>query len=221
MDNVIFAAYPWKSNADLILDCSRIGYIRRDDIVLDPTYGKGVWWKKFKPITLIRHDKYVLDGIDFRHLPEEDESVHVVAFDPPYVSPGGRETTTIPEFHDRFGMQTTPTDPAENVEMALAGIKEAHRVLMPRRRGRGGILIVKAQDYITSGKFFDGVYRVERYCKEELGLKQVDRMEMLTSGSRQPERTRKDGRPSKQQHFRRNISTMLVFEKKPTRRKPS
>jgi hypothetical protein len=60
-------------------------WIRDGDRVLDVTYGRGNFWTKFRPEHLTTHD-LTLDGVDFRHLPEDDNSVDVVVFDPPYIA---------------------------------------------------------------------------------------------------------------------------------------
>lgn len=78
------AANNWTSNAELILDVARLGYIRETDKVLDPTFGRGIWWQKFRPNDLSTHD-IAIDGVDFRNLPYEANTFDVVAYDPPYV----------------------------------------------------------------------------------------------------------------------------------------
>lgn len=50
--------------------------------VLDVTYGRGMWWRRFTPATFGKHD-LALDGVDFRSLPHEDGSWDSVCFDPP------------------------------------------------------------------------------------------------------------------------------------------
>lgn len=45
-DGPVLAATAWKTNADLIVDCARLGYLRKEWITLDPTYGRGLWWAR-------------------------------------------------------------------------------------------------------------------------------------------------------------------------------
>lgn len=45
----VLAATRWATNADLIVDCVRLGYLRATDHVLDPTYEGGRWWTRFRP----------------------------------------------------------------------------------------------------------------------------------------------------------------------------
>lgn len=219
----VLSAYAWKTNGDLIADVARLGYLRRDLLTLDPTWGKGRWWTRFQPDQLIRHDLYTLDHVDFRQLPEDDESVERVAFDPPYVCPGGRKTSTIQEFHERYGMAEVPKNPEGLAAMNHQGLKEITRVLVPK-----GIVVVKCADYITSGHYWPGVYLMERQA-DALGLRMLDRFEHIGHRRAQPlGRTRKarkgeesqGGRvPTRQQHARRNLSTLLVLQKPPRRRR--
>lgn len=79
----VLATTRWPTNADLIRDCAGLGYLRDDWRTLDPTWGRGRWWTKWRPSDLIAHDLR-LDGVDFRHLPHRDGEFDCVAFDPPY-----------------------------------------------------------------------------------------------------------------------------------------
>lgn len=88
------------SNADLI---SAVAPFYLSGSVLDITYGDGKWWDRFQPEEFVAHDLYKLDGVDFRHLPEADNSVDTVCFDPPYVISGGK-SAQIPDFQDRYGI---------------------------------------------------------------------------------------------------------------------
>src|SRR4051812_37758885 len=99
----ILAADTWASNALLIEAVHKLGYLRVTDHVLDPTYEKGTWWKTWRPPLLTPHPRAV-DGTDFRSLPHQDAAFDAIAFDPPYVCPGGRSTSNIKEMHDRYGM---------------------------------------------------------------------------------------------------------------------
>src|SRR4051812_26056261 len=69
------------SNADLI---AAIAPLYLTGSVLDVTYGKGMWWRRFQPDPFGHHD-IALDGVDFRALPHADGSWSAVCFDPPYV----------------------------------------------------------------------------------------------------------------------------------------
>jgi hypothetical protein len=201
------AATPWTTNAHLIVDCVRLGYLGADDLTLDPTYGKGTWWKLWRPEKLVTHD-LVTDGVDFRDLPHPDGSFRRAAFDPPYVCVGGRTTTTMPEFHARYGLTAAPRTPVALQAHNDDGLAEVHRVLK-----RGGTALVKCADYVWSGKLQIGTHRT--LCAAlALGFELVDRMEHIGRPRPQPPRTRADGQPVRQHHARRNLSTLLVLEKR-------
>lgn len=192
----VLAAAQWINNAVLIEQAAKLGYL--DGHVLDPTYGKGNWWTVFQPEKLTKHD-LALDGVDFRDLPHPDGTFDAVAFDPPYVSPGGRESTGLPEFHERYGMADTPRTPRELFEYNSDGFAECARVVKPR-----GFIVYKSQDYITSGKFQPVTHWIIDHAFGFASY--VDRFEHISGVRPQP-----PGR--RQVHARRNLSTLLVFKR--------
>jgi SAM-dependent methyltransferase len=197
----VLAATNWATNADLIEDVARLGYLKPEDHVLDPTYGRGGWWKKWIPARLVAHDinpdlcyprGY---SIDFRAMPYDDATFDVVAFDPPYKLNG----TPTAEVDERYGVHVV-AGRAERHQMIRDGIVECLRVLKP-----GGYLLVKCQDQVNGGKVrwqtIEFTHHAERVGPAVL----VDMLHML-GGRPQPE-----GRS--QQHARRNMSTLLVLKK--------
>jgi hypothetical protein len=50
----VLAVAAWPTNAELIADVARLGYIRGR--VWDATYGRGVWWKLYRPACLLASD---------------------------------------------------------------------------------------------------------------------------------------------------------------------
>jgi len=214
MSDLVYAATKWLDNGELIADVARLGYIKPTDRVLDPTHEKGVWWRNFRPADLVTYHREV-DGSDFRLLGgEEDESFDVVAYDPPYVAIGGIKSSTIPEFHGRYGMAEGGAEdrlfssPAELQDMINDGLTEMTRLV--RRRG---YVLAKCMNYVSSGKVWWGVDRTKRHS-ENLGLNLVDEFIHLGGGRPQEKgRTRKDGTPSTQQHARRNHSNLLILQK--------
>lgn len=196
---MILAAEKWTSNADLIADCAELGYLRSDWLTLDPTYGRGNWWKKWRPDQLVTHD-LKLDGVDFRRLPELDNTFDAITFDPPYVAPGGRRTSSVSDFNDRFGLHSTPATPALLQVLINEGLAEMHRVLKPK-----GFLLVKCKDYINGGRLFMGTHKTLTHALE-LGFECVDRLEHLAGTGPQPPNRR-------QVHARRNFSTLFVLSK--------
>ncbi len=195
----VFAAALWQTNADLIHDVAKLGYL--DGHVLDPTYGKGNWWTVWKPEKMTTHD-LALDGYDFRDLPYPDGTFDAVAYDPPYVSPGGRETSGIKGMHEAYGMADTPKSPRALWQYNTLGFNECVRVLR-----KGGHIAYKSMDYITSGTFQPVTHWIIEDALD-LGLEYVDRFEHIGGVRPQP-----SGR--RQVHARRNLSTLLVFRKRP------
>lgn len=195
---MILAATKWARNGAMIVALAELGYLRKTWRTLDPTYGRGLWWTTWKPDSLVAHD-ITLDGVDFQRLPHGDDTFDAVAFDPPYVSSGGRLTTGITDMHARYGMDKAPYTPLALQLMINGGIHEAKRVLTPR-----GMLIMKCQDYISSGKLWPGTHYTIEYALT-LKLEYVDRLEHIGNARAQPW--------NHQVHARRNYSTVLVFRK--------
>lgn len=213
----ILAAFAWPSNAELIAACHDLGYLRDDDHVLDPTYENGVWWKAWRPEKLTTHHR-ATDGSDFRALPHSDGSFDAIAYDPPYVCPGGRKTSSVPELHARYGMAEGGFDdpdfrtPAELQQIINDGLTEMVRLVRPARTKKsGGIILTKCQNYIWSGELFEGAELTREHALS-LGLSVVDRLEYLTRPGPQPT-SNPDGSERGQFHARRNLSTLFVFRK--------
>jgi hypothetical protein len=196
---LVMAATEWSSNAEMVKDLVTLGYFKPKSKVLDPTYGKGTWWKEYRPANLTTHDlKH--DGVDFRNLPEPDKHFDIVAFDPPYIAVGGRTTSTIKDFNGRYGLHSTPKTPEGLQTFINEGINELYRVLKPR-----GLLMVKCCDYVSSGKLFPGShYTLEHALSHNFSL--VDRLYYI----------RKPGPQSQtsQVHARQNLSTLLIVKRK-------
>lgn len=202
----VLAAHYWTSNAYMVEDCVRLGYLREDWHTLDPTYGRGIWWKRFRPSSLVTND--LVPGradhaFDFRHLPAEwANSFDAVAYDAPYVAIGGRKGSAMAELHDRFGLIGAPRTPALLQHMLSEGLTEMQRVAKPR-----AFILVKCQDYISSGKLFAGSHYTLTHGLD-IGLEYFDRLERIQPNPRpQPTSNRR------QVHARRNLSTLLVFRK--------
>lgn len=203
----VLAATPWPRNADLVVDVHRLGYLLDEDHVLDPTYGRGVWWQKWRPLRLTTHD-IMLDGVDFRDLPYDDNTFDAIAYDPPYVCVGGRNTTTMADFQNRYGIDVAPKTPSLLQALINDGLTEMHRVVKPRKTyRRGGVVLVKCQDYVANGKVWHGTYHTMTHALS-LGFTVIDRLERIQHNPRpQPMSNRT------QQHARRNLSTLFVLRK--------
>lgn len=196
----VLAVDLWHTNGHLIADIARLGYLQRELPTLDPTYGRGVFWRIWKPDTLVVHD-LKLDGVDFRRLPEDNESFPQVVFDPPYKLNG---TPVLGAQDERYGTDAPYESIYEDAHLMHQGFLQCVRVLAPR-----GTLLVKCQDQVVSGKM---AWQTDWYTswahdlRHHVKLRKVDRFDMLGGGRAQP-----PGR--RQVHARERPSTMLVFRK--------
>jgi hypothetical protein len=177
--------------------------------VMDVTFGYGLWWKwvdgSGHGLSFTSHDMKH-DRVDFTNLPEADRSMDVVAFDPDYVAPGGRDTSTIPDFNERYGLNDPYESPASLQAHINAGLSECARVLRPQ-----GILLVKCSTYVSSGKPWLGEYHTIGHGLD-CGLKVEDIFVHVAGTGPQPKRE------TRQKHARSNSSRLIVF-RKPGRRK--
>lgn len=194
---MILSATPWTNNSDLMSAARDLGYINGP--VLDPTYGKGNWWKGFRPDDLIAHD-ITIDGVDFRQLPEIDGSVGTVTFDPPYIPQGGRKTSTVQDFLTAYGLHDVPKTNEELRRLIKGGMAEAWRVLRVR-----GHLLVKCMPYVNGGRLRP-MPRWVANDAEAIGFKQVDELVHLRRPGPQPSHPR-------QMTSRRNYSVLIVFRR--------
>jgi hypothetical protein len=194
----VLAVDLWHSNAHLIADVARLGYLRREYPTLDPTYGKGVFWRIWKPDVLVTHD-IKLDGVDVRKLKDHHKKGEFpqVVFDPPYKLNG---TPVLGEQDERYGTDQAYTSIDDDMQLMLQGFGQCAYVLSD-----GGTLLVKCQDQVVSGKV---AWQTDWYTgwAHTWGLRKVDRFDMLGGGRPQP-----PGR--RQVHARNRPSTLLIFRK--------
>lgn len=203
---IVASVIPSKTNGLLIAAAAQL-YITPDDVVMDVTYGRGKWWTDYQHPghRFISHDIRI-DGVDFRDLPEPDGSVDVVMCDPPYTSMGGRATSTVTDFADRYGLIDAPRTPAEVQQLIDDMVDEAVRVLRPFGR-----LMVKCGDYVSSGRLVLGRHHTVSHALS-LGLVQLDEFVHASGTGPQPS-VNLDGSPRRQVHSRRAHSFLLVFGK--------
>lgn len=197
------------TNATLIAEVARL-WIKPEDKVIDLTYGRGNWWKKFRPQLLLTNDLFCDADWheDYRALPHFlDNTFEVVAFDPPYISTGPGEKSTIlsqygsrGQFLERYGLRDSNRGWQALFADIGFGVQGTARILAP-----GGHALIKCCDYVESGK--------RRWARRHIvetaydaGLEQVDEFIHHSGTGPQPARPR-------QVHSRRAHSFLLVFEK--------
>jgi len=199
----VLSAGTWANNAELIRDAVvPLGYLRPEWLTLDPTYGLGRFWTLWQPGDLIACDldpsRSDLGPLDFRELHDvwPGPTFDAVVFDPPYKLNGTSTGKGAAASDQDYGV-AQPATWQERHALILAGITSCTRVLRP-----GGMLLVKCQDQVCSGKV-RWQTRIFADHAESLGHRLVDRFD-LASYRAQPAGRR-------QVHARRNTSTLLVF----------
>ncbi|MCD8048218.1 MAG: hypothetical protein LUG52_01190 [Clostridia bacterium] len=126
-------------------------YVPKGYFEADPTYSKGIFYKSGK----VQRPKYCFDifpqteGViraDCRSLPLADKSVCSMVIDLPFLAASGASLSenTGNIINRRFGVCSNETELAQLYEDAL---REAWRVLK-----QNGILVMKCQDKVSSGK---------------------------------------------------------------------
>lgn len=197
-ERAVLAIAERPSNAELIVDCAQLGYLRKEWRTLDPTYGLGVFWQQWRPDVLVASD---LDpaksptgtSVDATHLPHPDRSFPSVVIDGPYKLNG----TPTAAVDGRYGVHE-PTRWQDRMTLLERMLTEGARVL------GDGYLLFKCQDQVCSSKVRWQTFVFTAHAMT-LGLGLVDRLEQV-SYRPQPNGVR-------QVTARRNASTMLVFQR--------
>lgn len=182
-------------------------HCKEDGKIIDPTYSKGVFYKKtgiqlaFKSDIDPKQEDTV--AADCRALPLQYESVDTVVFDPPFIISYGPSLATKKKgsnmTSNRFGcFKSMP----ELLEFYRDSMAEFNRVL-----SEDGILIFKCQDTVSSGKQYITHAKVIEMA-EQLGFYVKD-LFVLLAKSRLTSSKHKN-----QQHARKFHSYFLVLQKK-------
>lgn len=201
MSDAILAIHAWPSNAELIADCARLGYLREDWTTLDCTYGLGTFWKVWQPKYLVGTDldpakSWTGLSVDFRNLPWPARHFDCVVFDPPYKLNG----TPTDAVDSRYGVDEVDTRQGR-MDLIRDGLTECARVL------GDGYLLMKCQDQVNGGKVRWQTIEFTSHA-QILGLELVDRFDILSYRPQPPGR--------RQVHARRNASTLLIFQRAKT-----
>jgi hypothetical protein len=200
--DAVMAVGTWRNNAELIADCARLGYLPTDEVaqVCDPTYGLGRFWTVFRPANLTASDldpaksptvqlvrRIEHDGVEVLRRPRQVGEVDRRAG----TSTGTGGATCDADYGvDRW------SGARDRHDLIRRGITECVRVLRV-----GGHLLVKCQDQVNGGKVRWQTREFADHA-EQLGCRLVDQLHLLSYRPQPPGR--------RQEHARRNYSTMLV-----------
>lgn len=184
------------TNADLFPDVLNM-YLKKGNSIADVTYGKGVFWKNINEseYDLLKSD--LNTGIDLTNLPYCDNSLDGFVLDPPYAH--SSKTPLKSTISDQYNLNVISG--RENIfNLYREGICEAHRILK-----KEGILIIKCQDEIESGKQHWNHIRIINYA-ESSGFLCMDLFVLVQKG-------KPAMRHKHQIHARKNHSYFLIFRK--------
>ena len=194
-----------RSSEEAISSIMKLYQIERFD--LDCTYSKGIFWKNLPPpkikSDLVALSKDVIQA-DYRKLPFRDEQFSSIMFDPPFVV-GGKTYNESKLgsclISKRFGCFHSFEELRDNYKSA---IKELYRICTEE-----GILVMKTQDTVSSGKQYLSHISAVIYAYE-VGFYPIDLFIVLA----QSRVNSFNGNKWKvQQHARKYHSYFLVFKK--------
>lgn len=178
------------------------------DIELDPTYSTGKFYKNGIKEPIYKFDihpqKPGVTEAMAEALPLKDDSIKTMIFDPPFLSTTGPSLSNKKdgqnEMVNRFGCYPTEKELFIFYKKALTEFK---RIIIPN-----GILIIKCQDKISSGKQYISHNFIINYA-EKLGFYTKDLFILLAKNRLTPQ-WQIDG----QRNARKHHSYFIVFQKK-------
>lgn len=195
---VVRSFHSWPTNADLIADVAELGYI--GERVLDLSYGRGVFWRKWKPKTLISNDIDTTTAAQHNHDVTVGmplvwlDNFDTVVWDGPYRLSGKRDHP----MDERYGTGGDYRSVKDTQTLLEAGVAQAFACTH-----EGGTVLVKAQNQVSGGKKRWQVRNLAVYA-ESCGGIQIDEFWMISSPRKQP-----PGRGQKT--ARSNASCLMVF----------
>jgi hypothetical protein len=191
------------NNSDLMVKVAGL-YFKDGDRIADVTFGNGVFWRKidrsafqFFPSDIITCPK---TAFDFRDLPYPNDAFNVHVFDPPYKHNPAR--TSSAESSYRNFQTTGGMSHSAIIDLYRQGMREGLRILKD-----GGMMLVKCQDEIESGKQRLSHIEIWEIATQELGMVVQD-LFVLTP------KTTPIIEYRNQKHARKNHSYLWVFRKR-------
>lgn len=173
----VLAIQKWANNGHLIADCARLGYLRKEWLTLDPTYGYGAFWSVWRPDDLVACDLNPVKSpfgrsVDFTDLPWPDRHFKAAVFDAPYKLNGTPSAGRPGDIDERYGVDVGGRDWKARMRLLLAGAREVARVT-------DEYLLIKCQDQVVSSKIRWQSRAIED-AVEPLGFGLKDRFEFLS-----------------------------------------
>lgn len=172
---------------------------------VDPTYSKGVFYKRIpQPRLKFDIDPQYPDVVKASAdcLPLDDESVQSINFDPPFMF--SNSVRNLGKIKGRF---TSFASYSEMLNMYQGAMREFWRILKPE-----GIVVFKCQDAISQGINHFSHYEVEKFARD-IGYNEID---LFVLGSKH---VLISSTWKVQRHARKNMSFIFVFEKPNGRRR--
>ena len=180
-------------------------YIPDNSIDCDVTFSKGNFYKEIDTPKLcfdINPQTENTVQADCRDLPLKDNSLSSLMFDPPFLATTGKSLTSEDDNNiiaKRFGVYKNEK---ELHQFYVDAMKEFYRVLKP-----DGIMIVKCQDKVSSGKqYFSHVFIANE--AEKIGFKPIDLFVLVAKS-----RLVAEWQLRNQKHARKFHSYFWVFRK--------
>lgn len=181
-------------------------YAKPESRILDMTFGHGNFWRdvdvegcKFEVVT----NDLFMEGVeidthhDFRKTPFPSDSFDMCILDPPYLRTNNASSSIMgKDYNNRLVNLKTNQ---EVVAYYLEGAREACRLLVA-----GGVLILKCQDEVESGKqrlTHAALINLEGFVIEDLFVVTPPNKPLMSANQRL------------QQHARKNHSYFLVHRK--------
>lgn len=195
----ILAAKRWNTNAHMIADAQKLGYVHGLTYDMTPGDAGGLWWRECIGLTkLMLND----EKADFTNLPFPDGTFDTVAFDPPYKLNG---TKGLMKLSERYGVDI-PSSVRGRHDLMKAGLREAVRIAKP-----GGYILARCQDQVANGRMY---WQTDMLTEEAAGCTKVDEFLFLGHSIPQPmgpSARCPNGRTQRHPHGR--PSSLLIFEK--------